>query len=215
MDTQLVKYPKTSHLPHSPGMTDDDKRISLAGLSYLQSGIELVVTEKMDGGNVTFYRDAFHGRSLDSGTHAWDTYARALWAQVRHDIPTGWRLSGESMYARRSVAYENLPGVYIMFGIWDDRNMLLGWDETVEWANLLGLPTPPVLYRGNDYEEAILAWSRQRDQEHSEGFVLRDAGRFSYADFSTHISKWVRAQHIRTSDSWRHRDDFPVNTFAS
>jgi hypothetical protein len=213
MSTQTFKYPRTPHLPGSPGMTEDDKRISAAGLATLRDGRELVVTEKMDGGNLTWYRDAFHGRSLDSGTHAWDTAARALWAQVRFDIPEGWRISGESMWARRSVPYDDLPGVYIVFGIWDEQQVLRPWDETVEWAQLLGLPTAPVLYRGTDWDAATSAWRQQREEDSSEGFVVRDAGAFPQSEFGLHIAKWVRAGHVRTRDDWRHRDDFATNTF--
>lgn len=208
------KYPRTPHLPHSLGMTDDDKMASKETLALLQSGIPLVVTEKMDGSNLTFYRDYFHGRSLDSGTHAWDTQARALWGQIRFDIPEGWRISGESMYARRSVAYDNLPGVYIVFGIWDETNTLLDWDSTEEWAEMFGLPTVPVLYRGSDYKEAVSVWHKTMNDEESEGYVVRDAGRIPYADFRKHIAKMVRANHVRTAADWRHRDDFALNTFA-
>lgn len=210
----LIKYPRTPHLPASPGATSDDKWASKETLAHLASGIELVVTEKMDGGNLTWSRDHFHGRSIDSGTHPWDTQARVLWAQKRYDIPEGWRVSGESMYARRSVAYENLPGVYIVFGVWDESNTLLDWDSTVEWAHLLDLPVVPVLYRGNDFEEATSIWGRTHDTETSEGFVVRDAGRIAYEDFGHKIAKWVRADHVRTAANWRHRDDFAVNGFA-
>lgn len=210
----LYKYPRTPHLPSSPGATEDDKIIKAEGLAHLSSGIELVCSEKLDGGNLSFYRDAFHGRSLDSGTHAWDTHARALWARIRFDIPEGWRLSGESMYARRSVAYDNLPGVYIVFGIWDDTNTLISWDEMVEWCNLLGLPHAPVLYRGTDIEEAKKVWFRERDENTSEGFVIRNAGRIPYEEFGKNVCKFVREGHVRTSASWRHRDDFALNTFV-
>lgn len=214
MSTALYKYPRTPHLPFSPGATSDDKHATAQTLAHLASGIDLVVTEKMDGGNLTFYRDDFHGRSKDSGTHAWDTAARALWASVRFDIPEGWRISGESVYARRSVGYENLPGVYLVFGIWDESNMLRPWGETKEWADLLGLPTVPVLYRGNDYAEATSIWARTHESSTSEGFVLRNAGAFSYADFESNIAKYVRAGHVTTAADWRHRDDFALNGFA-
>lgn len=212
--SKLYKYPRTPHLPTSPGATSDDKWSSPAALSHLSSGIELVTTEKMDGGGLSFYRDAFHGRSLDSGTHAWDTQARALWAQVRFDIPEGWRISGESMYARRSVSYDNLPGVFIVFGIWDETNTLLDFDSMTEWAGLLNLPVVPLLYRGTDFVEATTIWSRTHDSDSSEGFVVRDAGRIAYEDFGNKVSKMVRANHVRTNADWRHRDDFALNTFA-
>lgn len=211
--SELYKYPRTPHLPFSEGATSDDKHASKDTIKFLSSGIDLVVTEKMDGGNLTFYRDYFHGRSLSSGTHAWDTAAKSLWAQVHDEIPEGWRISGESLYARRSVSYENLPGVYVVFGIWNENNELISWDDTVEWCNLLELPHVPVLYRGNNFTDAISAWESVLNDEVSEGFVVRNAGSFNYDDFSNNISKWVRKNHVRTNADWRHRADFAVNGF--
>jgi hypothetical protein len=205
------KYPRTFHLPDSPGATDDDKIMpELAGLTG-----ELVVTEKMDGGNVTFTRDTMYARSLDSGTQAWDRACKAVWGRVAPDIPPGWRISGESMWARRSVGYADLPGVYLVFGVWNAGHTLLGWDEIVEWAGLLDLPLVPVLYRGADLAAARAAWSRQRDDERSEGFVVRRADPIPETEFGRRVGKWVRAGHVRTSAAWRQRDDFAVNGFAS
>lgn len=53
-------YPRTAHLPWSPGATSDDVRIAdLSGLT----GREVVVTEKLDGENTTLYADGLHARS--------------------------------------------------------------------------------------------------------------------------------------------------------
>lgn len=209
----LYSYPRTSHVPSSPGATSDDKHLTKAGLNYLTSGVELITSEKMDGGNLSLYPDYFHGRSKDSGTHHWDTLAKSIWSRVRFDIPEGWRISAESMYARRSVAYDDLESPLFIIGIWDETNSLISWDDTVEWAALFGLPTVPLIYRGNDWEQANKAWSEQFDTEASEGYVIRDAGKIRYEDFSTHVAKWVRKDHVRTSADWRHRDDYAVNTF--
>ena len=214
MNTEQIKYPRTSHFPFSPGATSDDKWISDEGMNYLSSGIELITTEKMDGGNLTFTSNHFFGRSLDSGTHAWDQMAKALWARVRYDIPEGWRVSGESMYARRSVSYDQLPGVYMVFGIWDETNTLISWDDMVEWADMLNLPVVPLLYRGTDIKEATTIWAKTHNTEVSEGFVVRDASRIHYDDFGRKAAKFVRANHVTTSADWRHRDDFALNTFV-
>lgn len=211
MSNELVKYPRTMHLPSSPGATNDDKYASPVAIKNLSSGIELIVTEKMDGGNLTLGRNAFFARSLDSGTHSWDTKAKALWARIRWDIPEGWRISGESMAARRSVGYENLPDVYLVFGIWDETNTLLDWDTTVEYAELLGLTTVPVLYRGTDYSRALKIWSEIKDRDTSEGFVVRNAGRIPYARFPFEVAKWVRENHVTTAAGWRGRDDWEEN----
>ena len=209
----LIKYPRTPHLPASPGATSDDKWSTPEALRHLASGIELIASEKLDGGGVTLSRDHFHGRSIDSGTHAWDTRTRQLWAKIHLDIPEGWRISGESMYARRSVSYDNLPGVFIVFGIWNEDNVLLSWDDMIEWAALLDLPTVPLLYRGNDFKRACAIWAETHVEDTSEGFVVRNAGAIAYNDFSMNVTKYVRAGHIRTVADWRHRDDFAVNTF--
>ncbi len=210
----LIKYPRTPHLPTSPGATSDDKWSTPEALKHLGSGIELVASEKVDGGNLTWSRDHFHGRSIDSGTHAWDTQARQLWATIRNDIPEGWRISGESMYARRSVAYYNLPGVFIVFGIWNENNVLLSWDDMTEWAALFDLPVVPLLYRGKDFKRACSIWAETHDEETSEGFVVRNAGAIAYDDFSMNVTKYVRADHVRTKADWRHRDDFALNDFT-
>jgi hypothetical protein len=210
-----IKYPRTVHLPWSEGATSDDKLIAEADLKHLKSLPEFVVTEKMDGGNLTFYRDYFHGRSLDSGTHAWDTAAKGLWGNIRFMIPEGWRVSGESMYARRSVAYDNLPSVFLIFGVWDENNNALDWDTVTELAAELGVPTVPVLYRGDSFDEAVKIWPSTMDSETSEGFVVRNAAGFAYDDFHKNVAKYVRANHVRTRADWRHRDDFALNGFVN
>ncbi|GAA2507878.1 RNA ligase family protein [Winogradskya consettensis] len=210
MSGQVGKYPRTFHLPDSPGATNDD-RIQ-HDLSWLDG--ELVVTEKLDGGNLTFTRDTMYARSLDSGTQPWDVPAKALWAMTAYRIPDDWRVCGESMWARRSIAYTELPGVFMVFGIWDETNTLLGWDDTVDWATRLELPVVPVLYRGLSLSEARAAWALRCDPGESEGFVVRSAGRIPADEFTLKLLKWVRPEHVRTEASWRHRDDFAVNGFA-
>jgi len=112
-------------------MTLDDKKISVTGLAYLQSGIELVVTEKMDGGNITLSRDGIHARSETSRLGPYETRAITRFKEFQYDIPDGISISAESLWAKRSVSYQNLPDVFLVFGVWDG-DMLLSWDETVD-----------------------------------------------------------------------------------
>src|SRR5690625_4496339 len=67
-----TKYPRTPHLPWSPGCADDDRIISAESLRVLDA-LPTVITEKMDGGNITLMRDAMYARSVDSGTPVWET----------------------------------------------------------------------------------------------------------------------------------------------
>lgn len=54
------KYPRTFHLPYSKGSTNDD-RISDSTKSLI--GIDIVITEKLDGSNASITRDGVYGRS--------------------------------------------------------------------------------------------------------------------------------------------------------
>ena len=53
-----IKYPRTPHLPFSPGRSDDD-----IGLGKVEFTGEVVVTEKLDGENTTLYHDYLHART--------------------------------------------------------------------------------------------------------------------------------------------------------
>lgn len=217
-----MKYPRTPHLPSSPGGTNDDKRMSVSAADALFSR-QIVVTEKMDGGNVTLAREYFHARSTSDNTPLWERYAKAEWAKIAHDIPEGWRVSAESLWARRSVAYDNLSGFLLVIGVWDETNTLLSWRRTEEWAALLGLPTVPVLGNGCGSERAALAvWKGEacnlvgepcpaHDAATSEGFVVRTVYDIRYADFDQHVGKWVRPDHVQTTAQWRKTTHFPTN----
>ena len=170
---------------HLPGSAGDPIQ---PDLSWLDG--ELVVTEKLDGGELTFTRDDVHGPG-GVPTSPWDRPATALWTMIAHHIPDGWRVCGESMWARRAIAYADLPGVFIVHGIWDETNTLLGWDDTVDWAERLELPVVPVLYRGVGLSAARAAWSRLREPAGSEGFVVRSAGRIAAGDLPHRLLCWV------------------------
>jgi hypothetical protein len=65
--TSRVKYPRTFHFPWSPGRTNDDRVMDDPNAAF--GGAEVVVTEKCDGENTTFYRDYLHARSIDYAPH--------------------------------------------------------------------------------------------------------------------------------------------------
>src|SRR5579863_5868310 len=111
------KYPRTPHLPWSPGATDDDKM--LGSIEHFV-GKQIVVTEKMDGENTSLYRDHSHARSLDSQMHPSRTMLRQMHATIKHEIPEGWRICGENLFAKHSIHYSNLPSYFLVFGIYNE-----------------------------------------------------------------------------------------------
>ncbi|MFE0421891.1 RNA ligase family protein [Streptomyces sp. NPDC058953] len=194
-------YPRTPHLPWSPGASADDVRITrdtAAGFA----GREIVVTEKLDGENTTLYRDGLHARSLDSAHHPSRTRVKALQGRIGRAVPAGWRICGENMLARHSLGYDDLDGFFYGFSVWDDRNRCLGWDRTVAFLRGIGVPAPRVLWRGRYDEKALRAL--RVDPARQEGYVVRTAAGFGYEEFGTRVAKWVRPGHVQTDRHWMH-----------
>lgn len=203
-----VKYPRTLHLPWSPGRTKDDRVHS--SVDHLL-GRELVVTEKMDGENTTVYSDGYiHARSVDSSNHQSRNRLKADIQHWAHDLPRGWRVCGENLTATHSIKYSHLPDRFLLFSIWDG-NRCLGWDETEEWAELLGLSTPKVLWRGSPetakgLESALTrSWALLGGSEVSEGYVLRPVDEFELREFHRSVGKYVREDHVSSAQHWMHR----------
>ncbi|MFF3952924.1 RNA ligase family protein [Streptomyces sp. NPDC001890] len=194
-------YPRTAHLPWSPGATSDDVRI--AGLAAL-TGREVVVTEKLDGENTTLYADGLHARSLDSAHHPSRGWVKALQGRVGARIPEGWRVCGENMFARHSIPYEELESYFYGFSVWDGEHCL-DWDRTVAFLRDLGIPVPPVVWRGVfDARAEKELRALKLDTGRQEGYVVRPADGFGAADFRRLVAKWVRPGHVRTDTHWMH-----------
>lgn len=196
-----VKYPRTYHLPWSPGATDDDRFMD--DLSVLERK-EIVATEKMDGENTSLYPNGYvHARSVDGASHPSQSWIRSTWAKVAHDLPLGWRVCGENLYAVHSIKYDNLESYFAVFSVWNERNECLSWDDTVEWAQLLGFPTVPVLYQGPwDIETVLHLWS-DLDRDEMEGYVVRTAEGFPLREFRSRVAKLVRADHVTSERHWK------------
>jgi hypothetical protein len=219
---EWVKYPRTLHLPWSLGASDDDRIMTPADASALLHH-EVVVTAKMDGENTTMYASHIHARSTESSGGLDRDWVKGLWASIRHDIPEGYRLCGENLYARHSIGYSGLPSYFLLFSVWRE-NECLSWPETVEWAGLLGLATVPTLYTGvysapggplgqapGAFHDAMLGRLRALktptpDGGEHEGYVVRPTASFSRADFGSCVAKCVRAGHVTTTQHWRHTE---------
>lgn len=199
-------YPRTPHLPWSPGATSDDVRTTGPGMVAGLAGREVVVTEKLDGENTTLYADGLHARSLDSGHHPSRAWVKGLQSRIGPGIPAGWRVCGENVYARHSLAYEELDAWFYGFSVWDGDHCL-DWDRTVLFLRGLGVPGPRVLWRGVFDERAL---RRLRlDTARQEGYVVRTAAGFDRSDFGRCVAKWVRGGHVQTDTHWMYAQVVP------
>jgi hypothetical protein len=208
--TPYVKYGRTFHLPWSPGAHDDDK--TLSSISHFHDR-RVVVTRKMDGENTTAYWNGHvHARSIDSKggeDRAW--VKQFLVNNVCFNLPEGWRVCGENLWAEHSIHYDNLPSYFLGFSIWNELNECLPWDQTLEWFELLGITPVEVLYDGPFDLLLIRRVEPFMNWESDEGYVIRVADAFGYGQFKNSVAKYVRAGHVQTTKHWRAGRHFTPN----
>lgn len=200
------KYPKTPHLPMSPGYRPADD-IQLSDMLTFANQ-EVVITEKLDGENTTMYHDFIHARSLDSGNHPTRSWVKALHGRMAHLIPPDLRICGENVFATHSIHYDQLPTYFFVFAIFSQAGECWAWDDVVRLATELGLTTVPVLYRGPFNPDIINSLSAPRQSlfgEQAEGYVIRNANAFPSSQFPHNVAKYVRPHHITTDTHWMHQ----------
>ena len=202
--TPYVKYERTFHLPHSPGIHDDDKALK----DYSQfEGKQVVITLKMDGENTTCYSDGhIHARSIDSRggeDRAW--VKKFLTENVCYNLPPDWRVCGENLWAQHSIPYKDLKSYFLGFSIWNERNECLSWAETLEWFDMLGITPVQELAHG-EFSLDMLKWVESTlRHDKDEGYVIRTVDGFKYGDFRKSVAKYVRKDHVKTVNHWRHQ----------
>lgn len=199
---KLLKHPKTYHLNFSQSVNSDDK--IKKDNSYL-IGQEVVVSLKLDGENTSLYPDYIHARSTDSSSNWTRDVAKKIHSVIKSQIPENWRLVCENLYAKHSIFYPDnyLQGYLYLLFIWDENNNSLHYDDEQEFADLLDLPKPDVLYRGV-YDEGVLKnLVKTLDPNLQEGFVVRKVAPFHYNDFANCTAKYVRKGHVQDdSEHW-------------
>jgi hypothetical protein len=198
-------YPRTMHLPWSPELQNDDRRIT--NLDFLQ-GREVVATLKMDGEGSSLYRHGCHARSLDSRHHESRSWVKRFHASLGHEIPEDWRLCGENMYALHTLPYSDLESFFYLFNIWE-KSACLSWDDTVAYGKLLGLTMVQELYRGPWDEKLLRALGRDLDSSRHEGYVVRVTDSIRAGDWRRAAAKFVRKDHVGTSPHWMDQQVIP------
>lgn len=208
-----VKFPKISHLPWSPGIDQrTDRVLSEEEVREFFTGQEVIVTEKMDGENTSLYQDYIHARSLTSRNHPSRNWVKNLHSQVGHEIPDGWRICGENLYAEHSIHYRDLPSFFMVFAMYNEKNEMLGWLEMNEYAQILNLPVVPLLYAGPYDEQRVRACytgSSTLTGCVQEGYVLRLADAIPWSKHRFSIGKLVREGHVQTAHGWMYRKMIP------
>lgn len=207
------KYNRTFHLPWSKGATNDDK---IAGNVSGLIGKPIVITEKMDGSNTSLeFNGCFARTHSGPPTHQSFAGLKALHASIKFKIPEGIQLFGEWCFALHSIAYEELPGYFLLFNVRElgVNSNWCSWDEVEMWSEEVGVPTVPVLFKGivNSEDELKQITESFMIQPSKcggirEGVVVRVASNFEDKDFSTNVMKCVRANHVQTTEHWKDQE---------
>lgn len=165
-------------------------------------GREVIITEKLDGENTSLHTNKLHARSEDGSHYPWQTVAKGMWGSIKHLIPEHVQICGESVYALHSIPYNRLSSFYYVFNIIDkERKVFLSVDETLKWCKELGLEYVPILYRGVLKKDYSVPWNSAYGDE-MEGYVIRVVDEFKVEDYATLVAKFVRKNHVRTTEHW-------------
>jgi len=184
-----IKYPRTLHLPWSEGISNDDKVLKN---TKNFDGKRVIISVKMDGENTSLYKNHYHARSIDSQHHPSQSWLKNFHAQIRYKFPRNWRICGENLYAKHEIHYHNLKNYFLVFSIWNHKNICISWDHTKKVAEYLGLDLVPVLYDGLwDPKVAESIYNDMYLNDECEGYVVRLYKEFHYDNFAESCAKFV------------------------
>lgn len=208
MTAHPPKYPSSPHWPWSPQVHKDDR--------YHQNperfiGVEVGISEKLDGGNTCLNQGQAYARSTGQpATQGWFAMVKKHHAWRTMDLDPLISIYGEDLYGIHSIVYDALKEdeTYRVFNIRNDDTWLSLDDRTV-LATKLGFLTVPLLFRGTFHSvKEITQWFEHHVSQPSslgpvrEGFVLQITDQFDNVDFGINVAKYVRKDHVQTSEHW-------------
>lgn len=202
------KYCRTFHWPESETVHSDD---SLSNYADNFVGQEIIISEKLDGGNTCLFNGEAYARATGLPSHdGWMAMVRKHHAWKTHQFPDV-AFYGEDLYGIHSVEYDALPEneTYYLFAV-RVGDTFLAWDEVELYASLLEVKTVPVVFCGMfDTQNALTRFMQDERKKPSalgpekEGFVIRHPDEFNASNFEQHVVKYVRKNHVQTNTHWR------------
>jgi len=207
-----MKYPRTYHLPYSPGATKDDKKLQGDWFKNF-IGQEIVITEKLDGENIHMTKQDCYARSDGAPTRSpwsrniWDPKDGLYW-KIRQYIGESETIFGENLYGEHSIHYNNLTDYFHLFAACNSSHFY-SWNDVKMFASIMDIPHVPELWRGliynqNELQDLVEHYVKQPSVfgEYREGVVVRITDSFKIDDFSKYVCKWVRPNHVQTDEHW-------------
>lgn len=193
-----IKYQSTRHLLplywHDDTLAEERIEHDDTGLQSVENfvGIPLVITEKMDGGNMMIVSGTDTPVRARNGSRPKETmklmYDDLYWRyEVNEKLPDRLQVFGEWLFAKHSihygcqcedpcddigpalsdtVPYDDERAYFQIFGVYDTTlNLWLSWPEVEQVADHLGFPTTPVIYKEDDSDVATFETKHEARQE--------------------------------------------------
>ncbi len=203
-----MKYPRTYHFSFSPEIHSDDKIISR---DTIFENEEIVITEKIDGGNCCLHQGNVFARTDSEVTiHPSFSMTKSLYSKIFYTKDfdfNRYMLYGENVQAIHSIIYSNLRTSFYLFGIFDTKEQeWLSWDDVVSIGTYLGLNVASVIFRGKMDVKQLKEFLKTELIKESfyggqrEGFVVRKIT--SFKELSENVGKFVRSGHVQSDEHW-------------
>jgi len=205
-----MKYPRTYHLPFSPGASNDDK--VMHDISYFIDK-QLIITEKVDGSNVNITsKDCFARSHSGPPTHPSFDMLKAFHSSIKNLIPKDISIFGEWLYAKHSIHYDKLPSYLLIFAI-EEGSSWLSCEDVNIYCEELGLTTVPFIgsqqfNSEKELENYIVKEAKKPSVcgGEREGLVIRVPSEFNNGLFSKSVAKYVRKNHVQTDEHWKNKE---------
>jgi hypothetical protein len=208
-----MKYPRTYHVPFSPGATKDDKKLKDGWFEYYR-GKEIVLTEKLDGENSCLCQRGVFARSHGAETRS--PWSINLWGddglywKVKGFIDDDLLVFGENLYGEHSIHYSKLKDYFHVFACYNETtDKWWSWDDVKFVSKVLGVPHVPTLWRGkaeseDQIKELIFQTMNMPSAygDTKEGIVMRLTDEFDGDEFPNYVCKYVRPNHVQIDEHW-------------
>lgn len=202
------KYPSSPHWVASPEVHRDD---STHQDPEFFLGVEVGISEKLDGGNTCLNAGEVFARSTGQpATQGWFAMVKKHHAWKTLTLDPQIAVYGEDLYGIHSIVYDALKEdeTYRVFNI-REGDEWMSLDERTALATQLGFLTVPLLFRGTFHSvKEITQWFEHHMREPSalgpqrEGFVMQLTRRFHNDIFPEAVAKYVRKGHVQTDEHW-------------
>lgn len=162
MSEELKRHPRLAHFPFSKGVGKNDVIINDECFSSMIDE-RLVYTEKLDGSNVCLTRDSVYSRSHSGpASHISFLPLREFHSKIKYFIQDDTLIFGEWCYATHSVKYKIMQDYLNIFAVRNSKTGEWGdWDDVIDAASTLGVPTVPILLIGEESSKEKIKYNAE------------------------------------------------------